>query len=57
MCCPGIIAEDNQLTAKGIDYFNDRYRPGNRQHIDRAEVEAMVRLICNGGGPDWVPVK
>ena len=46
-----------QLTAKGIDYFNDRYSPGNRQHIDRAEVEAMVRLIRNGREPDWLPVR
>jgi hypothetical protein len=45
-----------QLTARGIDYFNDLYSPGNRQHIERTEVEAMVRLIRSGGGPDWVPV-
>ena len=45
-----------QLTRAGIDYFNDRYNPGNRQHVDRSEVEVMARLIRNGGGEDWVPV-
>ena len=45
-----------QLTSAGIDYFNDRYNPGSRQHIVRSEVEAMVRLMRKGGGPDWVPV-
>jgi hypothetical protein len=45
-----------QLTPQGIDYFNDRYSPGSRQHVNRTEVEAMSRLIRHGGGPDWVPV-
>jgi len=45
-----------ELTPAGIDYFNDRYNPGSRQHVERSEVEAMVRLIRNGGGPDWEPV-
>ena len=45
-----------QLTPQGIDYFNDRYSPGSRQHVNRTEVEAMARLIRTGGGPDWVPV-
>ena len=45
-----------QLTPKGIDYFSDRYNPGNSQHVNRSEVEAMARLIRNGGGPDWIPV-
>ena len=45
-----------QLTPKGIDYFNDRFNPGNSQHVNRSEVEAMARLIRNGGGADWVPV-
>ena len=46
-----------QLTANGIDYFNDRYSPCNRQYVDRSEVEAMARQIRNGGGADWVPVR
>ena len=45
-----------QLTPAGIDFFNDRYNPGSRQYVDRSEVEAMVRLIRNGDGPDWVSV-
>jgi len=45
-----------QLTPAGINYFNDRYNPGNPQHVDQSEVEAMVRLIHNGGGSDWVPI-
>ena len=45
-----------QLTRTGIDYFNDRYNQGNRQHVDRSEVEAVARQIRNGGGPDWVLV-
>lgn len=45
-----------RLTRAGIDYFSDRYRPGNRQHIDRGEVEAMARLIRSGGAPGWVPL-
>jgi hypothetical protein len=40
----------------GRDYFADRYRPGNRQHVDRAEVEAMAHLIRSGGASGWVPV-
>ena len=45
-----------QLTPNGIDYFSDRYNPGNSQHVNRFEVEAMARLIRNGGGPDWISV-
>jgi len=45
-----------QLTPAGIDYFNDRYNFGNPQHVDRSEVETMLRQIRNGGGPDWVTV-
>jgi hypothetical protein len=46
-----------QLTRAGIDYFNDRYNPGNRQHVNRSEVEAMSRLIRSGGAPDWIHVE
>ena len=45
-----------QLTPRGIDYFNDRYSPGNSQHVNRIDVEAVARMIRNGGGPEWVPV-
>jgi hypothetical protein len=45
-----------QLTLAGIDYFNDRYNPGSRQHVDRSDVEVIAQLIRNGGGEDWEPV-
>jgi hypothetical protein len=45
-----------RLTSGGIDYFNDRYKPGNAQHVEQAEVEAIMNLIRNGGGPDWVRI-
>jgi hypothetical protein len=45
-----------QLTPVGIDYFNDRYKSGNAQHVEQSEVEAIMNLIRNGGGPDWVPI-
>lgn len=45
-----------QLTRSGMDYFADRYRPGNPQSISRGEVDAMVRLIRSGGAAGWVPV-
>jgi hypothetical protein len=45
-----------QLTPVGIDYFNNRYKPGNAQHVEQSEVEAIMNLIRNGGGPDWVPI-
>lgn len=44
------------LTSKGLDYFNDRYNPGNSQYVDRADVKALGRLIRSGGGDDWVLV-
>jgi hypothetical protein len=45
-----------QLTPTGIEYFNDRYNPGSRQHVNRSEVDTLAKLICHGGGTDWVPV-
>ena len=45
-----------RLTRSGMDYFADRYRPGNPQSISRGEVEAMVRLFRSGGAAGWVPV-
>ncbi len=44
-----------QLTPRGRDYFRDRYNPGNQQHIERAEVETMIRGITGGiQSGDWV---
>lgn len=44
-----------QLTPAGIDYFRDRYSQGSSQHIERAEVEVMIRGITTGIGPDeWI---
>jgi hypothetical protein len=45
-----------RLTPAGRDYFADRLRPGNPQHIDRREVEAMARLVRTGQARGWVPV-
>ena len=45
-----------RLTRAGRDYFSDRFQPGNPQHVDRREVDAMVRLIRTGQAPGWVPV-
>lgn len=47
-----------QLTPPGGDYFRDRYSPASPQHIDRAEVEAMIRGITTGIGSDgWTRVE
>jgi hypothetical protein len=47
-----------QLTSKGKDYFQDRYSPGSPQHIDKSEVEIMIKGIVTGVGTgDWVAVK
>lgn len=45
-------ADGYRLTPKGIDYFRDRYTPGNPQYIDRPEVEAMIQGITTGRGPE-----
>jgi hypothetical protein len=45
-----------RLTPSGRDYFADRLQPGNPQHIDRHDVEAMARLIRTGRAGGWVPV-
>jgi hypothetical protein len=46
-----------QLTQRGRDYFRDRYNSNSSQHIDRAEVEAMIRGITTGVGSDeWIAV-
>lgn len=45
-----------QLTRAGRDYFADRLRPGNPQHVDRSAVEAMARLIRSGQAAGWALV-
>jgi hypothetical protein len=45
-----------RLTPAGLDYFADRYRSGNRQHIDQAAVDAMAGLIRSGEAEGWVPI-
>ena len=51
------VAGGFQLTPAGIDYFHDRYSHGSSQHIERAEVEVMIRGMTTGFGPDeWVEV-
>lgn len=44
-----------RLTRSGQDYFQDRYRVGNPQYIERAAVDQMIRSIRSGGG-EWVPL-
>ena len=47
-----------QLTPIGIDYFQDRYSANSRQHIERSEVESMLKGIKTGlGSGDWEPLK
>ena len=48
-------AHGYRLTPIGIDYFADRYRSGNRQHVKEIDVQTMMRLILNGG-TGWEPV-
>lgn len=45
-----------RLTRAGMDYFADRFRPGNPQHVNRSNFEAMAKLIRSGKAPGWVPV-
>lgn len=42
-----------QLTRVGMDYFSDRYRTGNPQHVERTDVEAMMHLILSGNEEEW----
>lgn len=44
-----------RLTPQGMDYFADRYRRGNRQHVEESDVQAMMRLLRTGG-PGWKPM-
>ena len=43
------VGDGYRLTDAGMDYFADRYRKGNRQHVDEGEVQSMVRQIQAGG--------
>lgn len=45
-----------RLTRAGNDYFADRFRKGNPQHISELEVKAMVKGILSGGS-GWEPVR
>ena len=38
-----------RLTTRGMDYFSDRYRPGNRQYVEESEVRQMMRHLLEGG--------
>ncbi|MFV7770139.1 hypothetical protein [Shewanella marisflavi] len=52
------VEKGYQVTQTGIDYFRDRYSPNNKQHIERLEVEDMLKGITTGVGPgDWEPLK
>jgi hypothetical protein len=47
-----------KLTSKGVDYFQDRYNTGSRQHVDESEVNIMTKAITTGVSiGDWVAVK
>ncbi|MDU0583909.1 hypothetical protein [Pseudomonas aeruginosa] len=51
------VPEGYRLTRRGQDYFQDRYRAGNPQYIERPAVERMIRSISSGSGEgDWVPL-
>jgi hypothetical protein len=50
-------SEGYRLTRVGQAYFQDRYQAGNRQRIERAAVEQMIRSIRSGVGEDeWIPL-
>lgn len=51
------VPEGYRLTRSGQDYFQDRYRVGNPQYVERATVEQIVRSIRTGAGVgEWVPL-
>ena len=45
-----------RLTPTGIDYFNDRYNSGSRQHIERSDVKIMVHTMTSGVNDEWIKV-
>ncbi|MDH4654089.1 hypothetical protein [Pseudomonas sp. BN606] len=50
-----LASEGYRLTRIGLDYFQARYQAGNRQRIERAAVEQMIRSIRSGVGEgEWV---
>ncbi len=46
----------HRLTRAGRDYLADRYQFSNPQHVDRREVDAMLRLIRTGQAAGGVAV-
>ncbi len=46
------------LTEKGMDYFRDRYNVGNKQKVERSEVDIIKKFITSVGSEslDWEPV-
>ncbi|MBO3277443.1 hypothetical protein [Pseudomonas schmalbachii] len=51
------VPEGYRLTCSGQGYFQDRYRGGNPQYVERAAVERMISSIRTGCGEgDWVPL-
>ncbi len=48
------LPEGYRLTSSGQGYFQDRYRVGNPQYVERAAVERMITSIRTGCGEgDW----
>lgn len=43
------IDDGYKLTPQGMDYFSDRYKPGSRQHVEENEVQAVIKMITEGG--------
>ena len=49
------VPEGFRLTLSGLSYFQDRYRVGNPQYVERAAVERMICSLRTGcGDGDWV---
>lgn len=44
-----------RLTQAGMDYFADRFRAGNRQHVSRSDVDHLA-LSIRTGGSGWEPI-
>jgi hypothetical protein len=42
-----------RLSETGIQYFRDRFQPGNPQHITQGEVDRFKQCIRRGGGQGW----
>ncbi|MND44903.1 hypothetical protein D3C76_295300 [compost metagenome] len=49
------VPESFRLTLSGLSYFQDRYRVGNPQYVERMAVERMISSLRTGCGEgDWV---